>query len=120
MTVRAAIDVVHVAEAGENRGRVVLRLVSAAPDRFAIEAALLVARAYQSELESIFIEDQHLVDLCAHPDVHEVSLCGRERRELSPVTLIRQFAYAARQGRTGRSSGCGSSGNETCFSYAGW
>lgn len=97
MTVRAAIDVVHVAEAGENRGRVVLRLVSAAPDRFAIEAALLVARAYQSELESIFIEDQHLVDLCAHPDVHEVSLCGRERRELSPVTLIRQFAYAARQ-----------------------
>lgn len=91
------IDVVHVAEAGENRGRVVLRLTSAAPDRFAVEAALRVARAYQSELESIFIEDQHLVDLCAHPDVVEVSLCGRERRALSPVTLIRQFAYAARQ-----------------------
>ena len=61
--------------------------------RLAVEAALRVARAYQSELESIFIEDQQLVDLCAHPDVHEVSLCGRERRELSPVTLIRQFAY---------------------------
>lgn len=97
MIERAAIDVVHVAEAGENRGRVVLRLTSAAPERLAVEAALRIARAYQSELESIFVEDRHLVDLCAHPDVHEVSLCGRERRELSPVTLIRQFAYAARQ-----------------------
>ena len=97
MTVRDAIDVVHVAEAGENRGRVVLRLGSAAPDRLAVEAALRIARAFQSELESIFIEDKHLVDLCAHPEAREVSLCGREVRDLSPVTLIRQFAYAARQ-----------------------
>jgi hypothetical protein len=90
------MTVVHVAEAGENRGRVVLRLGSGNPSRIAIEAALRVARAYQSELESIFVEDQRLIDLAAHPLVHEVSFCGRERRDLSTVVLLRQFAHAAR------------------------
>ncbi len=93
----AQVDVVHVAEAGENRGRVVLRLGSAAPDRFAVAAALVIARAYQAELESVFIEDQQLIDLCSHPEAAEISLNGRERRRLSPVTLMRQLSYAARQ-----------------------
>jgi hypothetical protein len=97
MMAHGPVDVVHVAEAGENRGRVVLRLGTAAPDRFAVLAALRLARAYQAELESIFIEDQQLIDLCAHADASEISLCGRDRRTLSPVTLMRQFAYAARQ-----------------------
>lgn len=94
---RGPVDVVHVAQAGENRGRVVLRLASADPDRFAIAAALRLANAYEAELESIFIEDQQLLDICAHPQAREISLCGRESRGLSPVTLMRQFAYAARQ-----------------------
>lgn len=97
MMLHETVDVVHVAEAGENRGRVVLRLGSATPDVFAVRAALHLARAYQAELESIFIEDQQLIDLCSHPDAVEISLCGRDRRTLSPVTLMRQFAYAARQ-----------------------
>jgi hypothetical protein len=90
-------DVVHVAEAGENRGRVVLRLSSAVPERLAVLAALRLARAYQAELESIFIEDQHLIDMCGHAEAAEISLCGRDRRSLSPVTLMRQYSYAARQ-----------------------
>lgn len=90
-------DVVHVAEAGENRGRVVLRLGSPAPDPIALAAAVRLARAYQAELESIFIEDQQLIDICSHPNTTELSLCGRDRRQLSAVTLMRQFAYAARQ-----------------------
>ncbi len=97
MMARSPLDVVHVAQAGENRGRVVLRLGSAPPDRFAILAALRLARAYQAELESVFIEDQQLIDLSTHADAAEISLCGRDRRDLSPVTLMRQFAYAARQ-----------------------
>ncbi len=96
MSAQQALTVVHVAEAGENRGRVVLRLASAGPHRLAVEAALRVARAYQSELESIFIEDQRLIDIAAHPLVSEISLCGRERRVLSSAMLLRQFAHAAR------------------------
>jgi hypothetical protein len=88
--------VVHVAEAGENRGRVVLRLTTADPNRIAVEAAVRIARAYQSGLESIFIEDQRLIDVAAHPLIAEISLCGRERRRLSPVSLVRQLAHAAR------------------------
>jgi hypothetical protein len=89
--------VVHVAAADENRGRVLLRLGSAAPNRIAVEAALRVARAYQASLESLYIEDQHLLDIAAHEGACEVSLDGRERRPLSAASFMRQFAYAARE-----------------------
>jgi hypothetical protein len=95
--VTLALTVVHVAEASENRGRVVLRLGSSAPHRIAVEAALRIARAYHSELESVFVEDQQLIDITGYADTREVSLCGREVRALSTVAMLRQFAYAARE-----------------------
>jgi hypothetical protein len=88
--------IVHVAAAGENRGRVVLRLGTGGPDRIALEAAFRVARAFEAELESVFIEDQELLDCAAYADQREVSLCGRETRTLSPVAMLRQMSHAAR------------------------
>jgi hypothetical protein len=88
----------HVAAADEDRGRVVLRLSSSTPHRMAVEAALRVARAYQASLESVYVEDQRLLDLSAHDSVTELSFCGRNRRSLSAATFLRQFAYAAREG----------------------
>jgi hypothetical protein len=76
---------------------VVLQLTAASPHRFAVEAALRVARAYHASLESVFVEDQRLLDLTAHEGVAELSICGRDRRSLSAATFLRQFAYAARE-----------------------
>lgn len=87
----------HVAAAEEDRGRVVLRLGSPRPHRIAVEAALRVAHAYRASLESVFIEDQRLLDLSAHEQAHELSLCGRDRRALSTASFLRQFAFAARE-----------------------
>ena len=73
--------IAHVAEAGEGRGRVVLHLTHAAPSPVAIEAAVRVARAFQSEIESLFVEDAALLDIAAFPFACEISLSGRQRRE---------------------------------------
>jgi hypothetical protein len=89
--------IVHVAAAGENRGRVVLRLGAGDPHRVAVEAALRVAKAFQSELESVFVEDQQVLDCAAYGLGREVSLCGRETRPFSTVGVLRQMSYAARQ-----------------------
>jgi hypothetical protein len=87
----------HVAAAHEDRGRVVLRLSSSTPHRMAVEAALRVARAYQASLESVYIEDQRLLDLSAHDGAAELSFSGRNRRSISAATFLWQFAYAARE-----------------------
>ena len=39
-----------------------------------------VARAFQSEIESLFVEDEQLFDCAAYGFVREVSLTGRQRR----------------------------------------
>ena len=54
---RAGGMIAHVAQTGEDRGRVVLQLGSAHPSAIALEAAVRVARAFQSEIESLFVED---------------------------------------------------------------
>lgn len=75
--------IAHVAEAGEARGRVVLRLAVRRPHPVAIEAAVRVAQAFNSEIESLFIEDEQLVALTRFPFVREISGGGRSR----PLTL---------------------------------
>ena len=54
--------IAHVAQAGEDRGRVVLHLRSANPSAIALEAAVRIARAFQSEIESLFVQDEQLMD----------------------------------------------------------
>ncbi|MBS0243162.1 MAG: hypothetical protein JSS20_13370, partial [Proteobacteria bacterium] len=87
--------IAHVAEAGEGKGRVVLRLTPAPPNRFAIEAAIRVAQAFQSEVESLFVEDAKLLDVAALPFVHEISLTGRHRKPISRDDIERQMRAAA-------------------------
>jgi hypothetical protein len=91
--------IAHVAETGEDRGRVVLQLRSGNPSAIALEAAVRVARAFGSEIESLFIEDQQLFDCAAYAFVREISLSGRQRRPMSMADVSRDLHLAARGAR---------------------
>ena len=58
----------------------VLHLRSGRPSTVALEAALRVARAFGSEIESLFVEDEQLFDCAAYGFAREVSLSGRQSR----------------------------------------
>lgn len=89
--------IAHVAEAGEAMGRVVLRFSSQPPNDVAIRAAIKVAQAFQSELESLFVEDEQLIDLAHFPFATEISLTGRSRRNLTPTAVHNQFLATFRE-----------------------
>ena len=91
--------IAHVARMGEDRGRVVLQLGSAHPSTVALEAAVRVARAFQSEIESVFVEDAQLFDCAAYGFVREVSLTGRQRRVMSTAGMTQDLRLAARAAR---------------------
>ena len=71
--------IMHVAEAGEQRGRVVLHITSGHPNKVAIEAAVRIAQAFHSEIESLFVEDMQLYDMASYPFAREISLRGTNR-----------------------------------------
>ncbi|MGI9424142.1 MAG: hypothetical protein ACR2PA_13190 [Hyphomicrobiaceae bacterium] len=83
--------IAHVAEAGEARGRVVLRFCSGRPHEMAVRAAFQIAQAFQSEIESLFIEDAQLIDLARFEFATEISLTGRHRRRLSQRSVHQSF-----------------------------
>lgn len=91
--------IAHVAESGEDRGRVVLQLGSAPPSPIALEAAVRIARAFGSGIESVFVEDEQLFDCAAYGFVREVSLTGRNRRMLSADGVGRDLYLAAQGAR---------------------
>lgn len=93
--------IAHVAEAGEARGRVVLQLATANPSPVAIEAAVRVAQAFHSEVESLFVENRQLIDLAGFPFAREISLTGRRSRTISSSDIERDFrlAFASLQRR---------------------
>jgi hypothetical protein len=91
--------IAHVAEIGENHGRVVLQMGSARPSVVALEAAVRIARAFQSEIESIFVEDRQLFDCAGYTFVREVSLTGRHSRALSADDVKRNLRLAAQAAR---------------------
>lgn len=83
--------ITHVAQADEQRGRVVLWLgASGETQDTAVDAALRLAQAFQSEIESLFIEDRQLFDLAELPFAREISLSGRTRA-LSTEALSRDM-----------------------------
>jgi hypothetical protein len=88
--------IAHVAQTGENQGRVVLQLGSAHPSAVALEAAVRIARAFQSEIESVFVEDKQLFDCAAYGFVREVSLTGRHSRAVSTAGMTRDLRLAAK------------------------
>jgi nucleotide-binding universal stress UspA family protein len=85
----------HVATVEEARGRVVLRLGcgTSAVDA-AFEAAVRIAKAFDSEIEGLFVEDRQLIELTAYPFAKEISLTGRVSRTLSSQDLDREFRAA--------------------------
>lgn len=83
--------IMHVAEAGERRGRVVLHIASGHPSAVAIEAAVRIAQAFQSEIESLFVEDLQLYDMASYPFAREISLIGARRRPLSREEMEREL-----------------------------
>jgi hypothetical protein len=91
--------IAHVAEIGENHGRVVLQMGSACPSTIALEAAVRIARAFQSEIESIFVEDRQLFDCAGYGFVREVSLTGRQSRAVSADHMTRDLRLAAQGAR---------------------
>jgi len=90
--------IAHAAEAGEDRGRIVVRLGAMVPSsRAALEAAVHVARAFNSEIEGIYIEDPGLEAAVAHDRVRFLSLAGGPNRLPRPrlASGLAHFATAA-------------------------
>jgi hypothetical protein len=85
--------IAHVAAAGEERGRVVVWLPAAgrasAP---AIEAAMLLARAFGSEVESLFVEDKQLFDLAQFPFARQLA-SGEGWRGIAAPDLERELRF---------------------------
>jgi hypothetical protein len=83
--------IAHVAAAGEGRGRVVLRFCTGTPSEAAIRAAFRLAQAFQSEIESLYIEDRQLLELASYPFATEISFTGRTRRRLTHRAVQQSF-----------------------------
>lgn len=88
--------IAHVAQADEQRGRVVLWLgASDETQDTAVDAALRLAQAFESEIESVFIEDRQLFDLAALPFAREIPLSGRGSRAMTTDALTRDIQVHA-------------------------
>ncbi len=72
----ASPELIHVAAAGENRGRVVLAARTGTPDLAAIAAAIAVARAFDTSLETLIIECPEVLALTRHGFAREISHGG--------------------------------------------
>lgn len=91
--------IAHVAQAGEDRGRVVVQVCSPQPHALALLAAVKIAQAFQSEIESVFVEDSQLFDCASYGFVTEVSLSGRKRKPLSADEISQSLKLAAQGAR---------------------
>lgn len=90
--------ITHVAAKGEDRGRVVVKLGAAGqPSEAAIEAAIRIAQAFQSEIESLFVEDRQLLELASFPFAREISLSGRSSRAISVADIEHDMRLASRR-----------------------
>ena len=91
--------IAHVASSGEDSGRVVLKLGSRTPSAVALNAAIRIAQAFQSEIESLFVENEQLLDCTSFSFVREVSLTGRWLRTVSREEMASGLRLAASNAR---------------------
>lgn len=89
--------IVHVAQAGEASGRVVLQLCPTRRGDLALEAAIRVAQAFQSEVESIFVEDIDLIELARFPFAREIPFSGRGARAIGSADVEQDMQYVLAQ-----------------------
>jgi hypothetical protein len=88
--------IAHVAEAGEKRGRVVLQLSSSGRcSDVALEAAVRVAKAFNSEIESLILESEDLLNVAGFSFAKELSLTGRSLRNLEQAVIEEDLRSAA-------------------------
>lgn len=88
--------IAHVAAATEHRGCVVVRLsVTTLISPVILDAAMRVARAFDAEVQSLFIADQRLFTLAGRSDAREFSLTGGQNRDLTLTTLEQDVAVTA-------------------------
>lgn len=86
---------IHIAEASEAKGRVVVHLSAGTANPVAIDGAVWLARAFQSEIEGLFVENQQLLEWARYPFAREISLSGRLQRSLSIEELERELKSAS-------------------------
>lgn len=87
----------HVAERGEGRGRVVLRLTGTeAPSDRAIAAAIRIAVAFHAEIESLFVADRQLFDAARYDFAREIAAASPAAPHIAPDALGRHFELIAR------------------------
>lgn len=89
--------IAHVAAAGEGSGRVILQVTSGPAADSLLAAAVQIARAFQSEIESLVVEDRILHDIAQLPFTREVCLSGRHRRPLSADDIARHARFMAQE-----------------------
>lgn len=88
--------IAHVAASGEGRGRVVVHLApSGRLSDAALAAALLLAKAFQSEIETIFVADEEVLALAQYPFAREIGLSGRTSRSLTLKDVEAELANLA-------------------------
>lgn len=87
----------HVAERGEGRGRVVLRVNCAAPiNESSIAAAFEVARAFGASIECLLLEDRQMFDAAAYAFAREVAFAEAARRPLAIEDISHRLDFAIR------------------------
>ena len=99
MPVSVAENITHIAETDENRGRIVLQLSGLGPHPIAIAAVLWIARAFGASLESVFVEDEQLLDCAGYGFIKEISLCGQTARAISSAAMTDDLGVAFRAAR---------------------
>jgi hypothetical protein len=92
---------VHVAEANEGRGRVIIRFSAWRPNEAAMCAAMIVAHAFHSEVEMLFVEDSQRVDFAGFPFAREIPRRGGAPRAVSPAAIKAEYrgCFAAARAR---------------------
>lgn len=92
--------IAHVAEADEARGRVIIRTTSAHVSDVAMQAAVRIAQAYHSQIESLYIEDTELLAVSRFSFAREIGPRG-VAREITTAGILREMRvqYAALQRR---------------------
>ena len=87
----------HVAERGEGRGRVVLRLECAGHlNEAAVDAAISVAKAFGAGIESLLVEDRQVFDAAGYDFTREIAPGNAGERRLAVEDMARSMALAAR------------------------
>lgn len=80
--------IAHVAAAGERSGRVVVwHGGSQTVSRFAIDAAMVLGKTFQAEVESLYVEDQQLFDFAEYPFARTIGTSGGSWEPLPAETL---------------------------------